>query len=312
MGIIPARPVRRAALALAVVAVLASPAASTAAEGPDQPPTGPDGQPVQPDWYGWGAKIEIVAAKPVVTFVVYVGQDGPPATILASKTTDITRSCVERGAGSITYRQSAAVFDGASYLRCRLPSWAVASADLGFALPGGGESLTCPAGGAPTWGDHDVTLSKNVTGTFPLMHAPRVGISTSLVSDGTSARTRLQLARVLGASVTTYRSPAWTIGGRDRGVIGLDGDGLVAVADHFHWLDYLVDGSWRSFFPGSVAGATVGSWLETPVQTSTAGARRYQLGVGGGTLFIGFNPASGAHLRGTLRKGGIDPGCQGL
>jgi hypothetical protein len=312
VGTIPARPVRRAALALAVLALLAAPVTPAAAEGPDGPPTGPDGQPVQPDWYGWGAKIEIVAAKPVVTFVVYVGQDGPPATVLASKTTDISKTCVERGAGAITYRQSAAVFDGASYLRCRLPSWGVASADLGVALPGGGEYLTCPAGAAPTWGDHDVTLKGNVSGTFPLMHAPSVGISTNLVSNGTSARTRLQLARVLGVSVTTYRSPAWTIGGRDRGVLGLDGDGLVAVADHFHWLDYLVDQSWRSFFPGNVAGATVGSWLETPVQTTTTGARRYELGVNGGPLFVGFNPASGAHLRGTLRRGGIDPGCQGL
>jgi hypothetical protein len=312
VGTIPARPARRAALALAVAALLVAPVASTAAEGPDQPPTGPDGQPVEPDWYGWGAKIEIVAAKPVVTFVVYVGKDGPPATIVASKTTDISKRCVERGAGSITYRQSAAVFDGASHLRCRLPSWSVASADLGFPLPGGGETLVCPAGGAPTWGDHDVTLKANVSGTFPLMHAPSVGIATSLVSNGTSARTRLQLARVLGTSVTTYRSPAWTVGGRDRGVLGLDGDGLVAVADHFHWLDYLVDQSWRGFFDPGVANATVGSWLETPVQTSTAGARRYQLGVNGGNLFVGFNPASGAHLRGTLRKGGIDPGCQGL
>ncbi len=310
MGLIPVRPAHRTALALAVAALLAAPAAA-AAEGPDQPPTGPDGATVQPDWYGWGAKIEIVSAKPLVTFVVYVGQDGAPPTIIASKATDISKNCVERGAGSITYRQSAAVFDGASYLRCRLPSWAVASADLGFPLPGGGESLVCRAGGAPTWGDHDLTLTPNVPGTFPLMHAPSVGIATSIVSNGTSARTRLALARVLGVSVTTYRSPAWTVGGRDRGVVGLDGDGLVAVADHFQWLDYLVDQSWRGFFQGNVANATVGSWLETPVQTTTAGARRYQLGVNGGTLFIGFNPASGAHLRGTLRKGGMDPGCKG-
>ena len=310
MGHVPARPARRAALALAVAALLAAPVPA-AAEGPDQPPTDLDGATVA-DWYGWGAKIEIVAAKPVVTFVVYVGQDGTPPTIIASETTDISKTCVERGAGSITYRQRSAVFDGASYLRCRLPSWAVASADLGFALPGGGETLVCRAGGAPTWGDHDVTLNANVTGTFPLLHAPSVGIATSIVSNGTTARTRLSLARVLGASVTTYRSPAWTVGGRDRGVVGLDGDGLVAVADHFHWLDYLVDQSWRGFFQGNVANATVGSWLETPVQTSTAGARRYQLGVNGGPLFIGFDPASGAHLRGTLHTGGGDPGCQGL
>ena len=71
-------------------------------------------------------------------------------------------------------------------------------------------------------------------------------------------------------------------------------------------------GRWRGFFDPGVVNATVGSWLETPVQTSTAGARRYQLGVNGGTLFIGFNPASGAHLRGTVRRGGIDPGCKGL
>lgn len=311
MGDIPARHLRRTALALAAAALLVAPVPALAGS-PDGPPTGPDGQTVEPDWYGWGAKIEITNAKPVVTFVVYVGKDGAPPAIIASETRDISKDCVERGAGAITYRQSSAVFDGASYLRCRLPSWAVATADLGFTLPGGGESLVCQAGGAPTWGDHDLTLNANVTGTFPLMHAPSVGIATSIVSNGTTARTRLALARVLGVSVTTYRSPVWTIGGRDRGVIGLDGDGLVAVADHFQWLDYLVDQSWRGFFDGSVAGATVGSWLETPVQDATGGARRYELGVNGGTLFIGFNPATGAHLRGTLREGGFDPGCKGL
>ena len=80
MGLIPVRPAHRTALALAVAALLAAPAAA-AAEGPDDPPTGPGGATVQPDWYGWGAKIEIVSAKPLVTFVVYVGQDGAPPTI---------------------------------------------------------------------------------------------------------------------------------------------------------------------------------------------------------------------------------------
>ena len=39
--------------------------------------------------------------------------------------------------------------------------------------------------------------------------------------------------------------------------------------------------------------------------------RQYELGVDGGTLYIGYSPDTGDHFEGTIGPGGLEPGCKG-
>lgn len=304
MGLIDTSRRRAAVLAVAVAAAILALVPGASAQ--EQP---------APGWYGWGVKFKVQNGAPRVTFTVYVARGGATPTVIASDTDDITSSCVPRGSGSISYGTSSATFDGASYLRCALPSWADASDQLGYPLPSG--EMSCPAGGAPTWGDVEGRPRTTVTGTLPLFDASSVGLRLSLVSTGTQAQARLDLARVLGGAYTSYDSPRWTVSNtaNARAVVGLHGRGIVAVADTFRWLDYLTSPAWRPFYQASVTGARVGSWVESPgAASSTQAGRDYELGTTGGPLYIGYSPASGRFFDGTIGPGGVggDPGCQGL
>jgi hypothetical protein len=304
MGLIHTSRRRAAAVTIAVLAAVLAlvPAASA-----EQKPT--------PGWYGWGVKFKVENGAPKVTFTVYVAQDGATPQVIASDTDDITSSCVARGSGSITYSANSATFDGASYLRCALPSWADASYQLGYPLPSG--EMSCPAGGAPTWGDFEARPRASVTGTMPLLDASSVGLRLSLVSNGTQAQARLDIARVLGGAFSSYDSPRWTVSSNAnaRAVVGLHGRGIVAVADNFGWLNYLTSPAWRTFYRANVTGTRVGSWVESPgAASSNQAGRDYELGTTGGPLYIGYSPASGRYFDGTIGPGGTteDPGCQGL
>jgi hypothetical protein len=296
---------RSAALALAALGAALALLPSTAAAQPSPPGA----------WYGWGTKFVVENGAPKVTFVAYVAQDGTPPKVIASQETDITDTCDELGNGTIDYETAAANFDGDSYLACELPSWEEATSELGFDLPDTGECMICATGGAPIWGDFEVTPAG--PGDMPIVNASSVGISINVESTGVTARARLDVDRVLGGPVTSYRSPSWTIASAPNAhaVVGIEGDGIVAVADYFNWLDYL-DLNWRPWFKSAVEGATAGSWVEktatAPADRSTQTARQYEMGVDGGPLYIGYDPDTGNIFNGKLGPGGIEPGCKGL
>ena len=93
----------------------------------------------------------------------------------------------------------------------------------------------------------------------------------------------------------------------------MNGAGIVTVANYFSWLDYLDDPAWESWFPSAVTGAKVGSWEESSSpQHTTATGSRYEIGVDGGTVYIGYSPDTRDIFDGTLGTGGIEPGCKGL
>jgi len=302
-----ARHIRRrsAALALAAMGAALALLPSTAAAAPGDA------------WYGWGTKFAVVNGAPKVTFVAYVAQDGAPPKVIASQETDITGTCVERGTSTIDYDTDAANFDGNVYLACELPSWEEATSDLGFNLPDTGECMVCATGGAPIWGDFEVTPAAGVSGTMPIVNASSVGISINVETTGVTARARLDVDRVLGGPTTSYRSPSWTIASAPQAhaLVGIEGDGIVAVADYFNWLDYL-DLNWRPWFQANVEGPTAGAWVEktvtAPAARSTQNARQYEMGVDGGPLYIGYDPDTGDIFNGKLGPGGIEPGCKGL
>jgi len=304
-----ARPIRRRTAALALVALGAALALLPGTAAAKQAPAGA--------WFGWGTKFRVDAnGAPKVTFVAYVAEDGTPIRVLASKETDL--ACDELGNGSITYDGVAgtAAFDGASYLACQLPSWEEATSEIGYDLPDTGECMVCATGGAPIWGDMAVTPALGVSGTMPIIDASDAGIRLSVETTGATAHSRLDIDRVLGTtSINTYRSSNWDIATSPLAhtVVGMEGDGIVAIADYFNWLDYLT-GTWRPWFKSVVEGAKVGSWEEetTSPQKGTVTGRQYELGVDGGELYIGYSPDSGDFFQGTLGPGGIEPGCKGL
>jgi len=294
---------RSAALALAVLGAILCLAPSTASAASNK------------GWYGWGVSVELKGGAPDVDFVAYVAEDGTTPRIVASQTTDISSTCVKRGSGTITYSSAGATFDGRSYLQCELPSWYDATSELGFNLPGNGEPMVCSAGGGPLWGDFEASLDPTATGTMPVLSAPTSGIRVMAESTGATARARLDLAQTIGGPWTSYRSPSWTVTPSPaRALIGQEGDGLVMVADSFGWLDYFANLSWRSFFTTAVEGAKMGTWVEStaPTAHTTINASRYELGVDGGPLYIGYDPHTAGKLDGTLGGGHKEPGCKGL
>ena len=302
-----ARHSRMRSAVLAIAALLAALALLPSAAAAKEAPPGA--------WFGWGAKFRVENGAPVVTFITYVAEDGTPVRFLAEH--DAPLNCVEQGNGSITYDAVAgtAEFDGASYLECALPSWEEATSAIGYDLPDTGECMVCATGGAPIWGDMAVTPALGVSGTMPIIDASDAGIRLSVESTGVTARSRLDVDRVLGTtSINTYRSSTWDIATSPlaRSVVGMEGDGIVAVATHFDWLGYLT-GNWQPWFKSAVEGARVGSWEEgtTSPQKGTVTGRQYELGVDGGSLYIGYSPDSGDYFQGVIGPGGLEPGCKG-
>ena len=111
----------------------------------------------------------------------------------------------------------------------------------------------------------------------------------------------------------SYIRPRWIIDAAgDRTLAGWDGDGIVAVADHFGWLKYLLDPGWRTFFRTQVSGNEIGYWNEPITESGTSPlSGAYEIGMGSGTLYIGYSPSTMTYFTGEIDDVDMDPGCSG-
>jgi UDP-2,3-diacylglucosamine pyrophosphatase LpxH len=151
---------------------------------------------------------------------------------------------------------------------------------------------------------------------MPLLDASDRGVRVNLLVNGTKARTKLDVTRAQPqGGVVTYTSPEWTVDAAgNRTMMGWHGKKIVAVADHYHWLDYLADTRWRPFFQTQVSGSTIGSWNEsstTTIRDKQTRAGNYQMGMNAGTLYIGYSPSTNQYFTGDIERVGGDPGCDG-
>lgn len=271
-----------------------------------------------PDWFGWGVHVEFQNNTWRVLYVTYVGKNTPSPQVLASSVQDISTHCVQQGTGTLTYpTANSAYFDGKTYIRCELPALSAGLSALGYTPPSGGNPIcACALGAGPFWVDAHVRQLSPAAGNMPLFDASERGVRMNLVTNSGKVRTQMMVAQNLAATprvFTTYTSPERTIdpaGNRD--VMGWHGRAVVRVADHFGWLNYLTDPAWRTFFKNDVFNNTLGVWHESPaVSGTTTITSGYELGMGGGDLYIGYSPATGKYFQGELIVGGIEPGCKG-
>lgn len=277
------------------------------------PPAGAQSA-TQYDWFGWGVKVEFQKSTWKVTYVTYLGVNAPTPQIVKEHVTDISAECSQGGTSTLSYPTTkSARFNGNVYLQCAMPSVRDALIALGYTPPGDGSFCICTLGGAPFWVDGQVrTLT--TSGTMPLLDVGSRGVRVNLLVNGSTARTRLEVARTLPGGPITYSSPNWTIDpAGNRTLMGWGGKKIVLVADHYHWLDYLTDKGWRPFFQ-KVSGRTIGSWnesLTTTITDTKTLSGDYQMGMSAATLYIGYSPASGTYFTGDLETVGVDPGCPG-
>lgn len=101
-------------------------------------------------------------------------------------------------------------------------------------------------------------------GTMPVLDASTHGLWMSPQVNGPTAQARLDVKRTQG--YLSYLTPSWTLDSPgDRTRAGWDGDGIVAVVDHFGWLKYL-DPGWKPFFSTEVSGNKIGYWNEPIIE----------------------------------------------
>jgi hypothetical protein len=256
-------------------------------------------------WQAWELSVDFPNQQPQVIYTAYIGTNDPDPQIIDSLAIDISANCVVQG-GPLTYDQDGyAIFNGAVYIECPVPSWRDQLAIIGAHLPGAhNNTLTCDAGNGPLFAAADVKLDL-VSASNPVVDASDLGLTFSLPSNGSKARTAIELTSGMRAS------PLWSIGtGGKRMLLGENGPVIVAAADHFGWLDFLTDSAWQGFFENVVVGATIGHWVESPSASWSAPATGYKLRTQGAVVYIGHNATTGANLRGRLASGRIDPGCK--
>jgi hypothetical protein len=223
---------------------------------------------------------------------------------------DISGDCdVHNAAQALSFDGGYAVFDGATYISCDLPSWRQRIGTLNPKLPAANSNMiSCPAAKGGKWAAADVRLDA-VSSINPLVDATALGISFSLptapVAGGIEARTKLTL------SAGQITSPSWPVDSTagNRTLIGQNGPLIIAANDIFDRLDYL-NGAWEAPFETQVDSNTMGYWSEAPnrfAKKSPVGA--YTLATTAETIYIGYSPGSGAYLRGRVGAIDIDPGC---
>lgn len=268
------------------------------------------------DWFGWGVNVDFKNDTWDVRYVTYVGTDLPEPHVIAENVVDISAQCKEYGTSKLRYpTKDSAYFDGNVYLKCDLPSVRGVLATLNYTPPSGAEAFCpCVLGRGPFWVDGQVR-QLNTPGTMPFLDAGDRGVRVSLLVNGGTARTKLEVTKALQPGFISYTSPNWPIDAAgNRTLMGWSGERVITVADHFNWLDYLQDLGWRSFFKTNVSGRTIGYWNEAST-TTTSGTNtlsgNYKLGMNEGTLYVGYSPSTQTYFKGEINSGGIDPGCSG-
>lgn len=263
-------------------------------------------QATAPRWQNWGLRVTFEDDALQVIYTVYVGSNEPEPHVISSTEEDITGDCTVQGTLDFSTPGDSAGFNGSTYIECSLPSWRDALHTLDPTLPGANRNIIkCDCGAGPLWADANLILDP-VSGTNPLFYGDDIGFSFSVPTNGIQARSRLDL------SSGSYPSQNWMINPQgNRVVSGMHGEAIVAVANHFQWLDYLIDARWQDFFKNYVTGMQIGHWRESPTGTTLTSAADYRLKTTASTVYIGHNPSTGAHFRGVLTVLNVDPGCQG-
>lgn len=295
MSIRSARPRRLLPALLAVLALAAGFAL----------PPAPAAATVTPTWIGYAVVADFNASQPKLTYTVFGGTDGPPATVYEYDSVDLiaTEACTFT---DITYSGGYAQFNGSSSkIECTVPSFAEKIAELFPDLDPLENKLTCTCGGAPLWASADAILDP-VSGEQPvanLLNAADNGIAFRLTSNGVRARTVIDMP---GAA--DLIGPLWNIApSASRVLMGVNGPSIIALDDEFGWLHYL-DPAWKSAF--EPVAATARHWFEPPIRVNwVTSPTSYNLFTNATQLTIGHNPVTGSSFDGQLRFMRLDPGC---
>jgi hypothetical protein len=257
------------------------------------------------DWAAWAITADFSGGALKVVYTVYVGTQAPNAQVNGWTSQDITASCSVAG---LTFSGDYGIFNGSTMIACPVPSWrdAVGLLDPALAQANGNKVVQVPGGG-PLWAAADVVLDQ-VTGENPVVDAKDLGVVFSLPRSGATARAKIAL------NSGAYVSPSWYVDNTagNRVLLGADGPAIVAIDDQFGWLSFLKAPDWQNYFNG-LAGAQIGHRVEgltTSQGTQTASAP-YTLKTTAGTVYIGYSPSTGAHLRGKVRAIRFDPGSKG-
>ncbi len=222
-----ARHSRMRSAVLAIAALLAALALLPSAAAAKEAPPGA--------WYGWGAKFRVENGAPVVTFITYVAEDGTPVRFLAEKETRAL-DCVEHGQRQHHLRRRGRHGGVRRRLVPRVRPPVVGGGDQRDRLRPArhGRVHGLRHGRRPDLGRHGGHAGARGLGNDADHRRERgAGIRLSVESTGVTARSRLDVDRVLGTtSINTYRSSTWDIATSPlaRTVVGMEGDGIVAVA----------------------------------------------------------------------------------
>lgn len=255
-------------------------------------------------WAAWHVKVDFAQNTPRIIYTAYVGTDSPQPAVLGERVSDITQDCTI--VGTLNYFQGRAIFDGNSYIECDLPSWRAEIAQLAPYLRVAQEAeCICQAGGAPLWAAADVRLAPGMRQN-PVFAAPSTAMEFALPTIGGG-----QMEMEMFIDGNSYTSPS---GNKqpalNQFLMGMYGPGIVAAADHFAWLDFMPDASWKTFFETDVVGTRMGYWEGSSSANWFETASDYRVKTDVQTLYIGYNPVTNEYLHGVLKAGEFDPGCR--
>lgn len=268
-----------------------------------------------PTWMAVAITVDFTLTPWRVGYTLYAGKNNP-ATVLKWAHRDITGTCVVDGTLGVPDANGYMSFNGATRIRCQAPGMAALWAELYPNRPGLPPQLTCPCrdGGptnsfGPLYASADARVVQSVLGTVqnPVIAAPDLGITYSLpVMNGTQSRSRIELNPGI-----TIDSSVWSANNAGNQVLlgGINGPAIIAADTQFGWLGYL-NSSWKTPF-ASVFGPELRHWYQAPntLTNVTPVPTSYQLSTSPHQVYIGFNPTTNQYLRGSLRKGVVDPGC---
>lgn len=291
-------------LLLLVVAALAATAGPVAAQAT---PSNPEAT-----WFGWGLSLSFPNNAMKVKFAVYVGDNNPPG-ILEKEELVITDDCAVIG-DPLTFDGSGyARFNGNSYISCDLPEWHAMVAQMAPHLISGTGPITCECNSSsPAWIAGDLKLDA-VTGEQPIFDAGLLDVD--MPSVGLPGGTLSTNIRIFGRWAGGYNSAIWTTTSTsaNRFLVADEGPLSVATINDFGGLAFLTSPGWRPYFNNNVRNSRAGLWLEPPGMGSWVNVNdsSITMSTAANVATIGYDPTSGAYLRGSISRFNIDPGCRG-